>query len=244
MAIVPLLMKRINPHYAAKMIEEVEPSFKNSLLNYVSLRKTSEAVNPAILDAVSRQAATNLANVPGDSTVDRSKLIRLGFILIGLMVFAISYKVLSPKDPWQTFGRVLAPGAKIAKPAVVQISDVLPGDTKVFFGESIEVTAVVRGRHLPQDVNILYSSKDGQLKDQLIPMSADETGTRYRGSLSMAGTGIQQSLTYCVVARDGSSPDFDVTVQPNPTIAVESLVLNTAGIYETTPKSFKCTRQH
>ena len=32
-SIVPLLMKRINPDYAAKMIEEAKPSFSNSLMN-------------------------------------------------------------------------------------------------------------------------------------------------------------------------------------------------------------------
>ncbi len=54
-SIVPLLVKKINPDYAAKMIEEAKPSFKNSLLNYVSLRRKGNTVNPAVLDAVSRK---------------------------------------------------------------------------------------------------------------------------------------------------------------------------------------------
>ncbi len=141
------------------------------------------------------------------------------------MVFAVGYKMLSPKDPLQTFGRVLAPAAKIAKPAFVSITDVLPGDTQVFFGDPLEVTAVVRGLHQPQDVMIEFSTLDGQLTNQQLPMRPDGSGNRYRANLSMAGSGIQQSLSYRVVARDGSSPDFKVMVQPNPTIAVESLEL-------------------
>jgi nitrate reductase gamma subunit len=39
LAIVPLFVRRINTEYAAKMIEDAKPTFKNSLLNYVSLRK-------------------------------------------------------------------------------------------------------------------------------------------------------------------------------------------------------------
>ena len=224
-AIVPLLLKRINPDYAAKMIEEAKPSFKNSLLNYVSLRKQPESIKPAIFDAVSRQAAANLATVPEDATVDRSKLIRLGFVLVGLTLFVVGYKMLSPKDPLQTVARIVFPSGKIAKPAVVRIEDVQPGDTKVFFGEQLEVTAIVRGSHSPEDVRLVYSTLDGQLVDQAIIMSADRDSNQYRAELSMAGGGIQQSLTYQVIARDGASPEYKVTVQPNPAIAIESLVL-------------------
>ncbi len=237
--IVPLMMKRINPDYAAKMIEEAKPSFKNSLLNYVSLRRKNEAVNPAVFDAISRQAAKDLSTVPSDATVDRSKLIQLGFVLIALMVFGVGYKMLSPKDPLQTFGRVLAPGAKIAKPAVVKILEVQPGDAKVFFGDTLEVTAIVRGSHQPQDVKIEFSTLDGQLTNQSLPMRPDGDGNRYRADLSVAGGGIQQSLTYRVVARDGASPDFRVSVQPNPTIAVESIVLRPPAYSKLPETSFQ-----
>jgi hypothetical protein len=224
-SIVPLLLKRINPDYAAKMIEEAKPSFKNSLLNYVSLRKQPAAIKPAVFDAVSRQAAANLATVPEDATVDRSKLIRLGFVLVGLTLFAVSYKVLSPKDPLQTVARIVFPAGKIAKPAVVKIEDVKPGEANVFFGEPLAVTAVVRGSHDPDDVRLIYSTLDGQLINQTIRMQPEDDSYRYRAEISMLGGGIQQSLTYQIVARDGASPEYKVTVQPNPAIAIESLVL-------------------
>ncbi len=224
-AILPLLMKRINPDYAAHMIESAQPNFKNSVLNYVSLRKKSDTLNAAVFDAVSRQAATDLSTVPVDGTVDRTKLIRLGFVLIGLMLFVVGYKILSPKDPLQTLARILAPSAKIAQPALVQISEVAPGDVKIFFGEQLEITAVVRGSHNPNEVSVFYSTIDGQSTNQRISMVPSDVPNRYRAVLNIAGTGIQQSLKYHVVARDGVSPDFEVTVQANPTIAVESLVL-------------------
>ncbi|MFK7770217.1 MAG: hypothetical protein AB8B55_23605, partial [Mariniblastus sp.] len=225
-AIVPLFRKRINAEYAAKMIEEAKPSFKNSLLNYVSFRKQPGGIKPAIFDAVSRQAAADLASVPSDATVDRSKLIKLGYVLIALTLFAVAYKILSPKDPLQTFSRILAPGSKIAQPAVVKIEDVLPGDAQVFFGDQVTVTAVVLGSHLPEDVRLTYSTLDGQLVDQSIPMTAEGSGNRYSADLSMGGTGVQSSLTYRVTARDGASPDYQLIVQPNPSISIESLVLS------------------
>ncbi|MDG1511965.1 MAG: hypothetical protein P8R31_09735, partial [Mariniblastus sp.] len=225
-SIVPLLMKRINPDYAAKMIEEAKPSFSNSLMNYVSLRKRPEGIRPAVLDAVSRQAATDLASVPGDAAVDQSKMIRIGFVLVGLTLLAVSYKILSPKDPLSTVARIFAPASDIAQPAVVTIEEVLPGDVEIFFGETLEVVARVSGRHQPEDVKLVYSTVDGQLVDQSLSMALTDEPRTYSGTIAMPGGGVQASLQYRVVAKDGVSSDYVVTVRPNPTIAIESLLFD------------------
>ncbi len=225
-SIVPLLMKRINPDYAAKMIEEAKPSFSNSLMNYVSLRKRPEGIRPAVLDAVSRQAATDLASVPGDAAVDQTKMIRIGFVLVGLTLLAVSYKILSPKDPLSTVARIFAPASDIAKPAVVTIEEVLPGDVEIFFGESLEVVARISGRHQPEDVKLVYSTIDGQMVDQSLSMVPADDPRTYEGTIVMPGGGVQASLQYRVVAKDGVSRDYVVTVRPNPTIAIESLLFD------------------
>ena len=225
-SIVPLLMKRINPDYAAKMIEEAKPSFSNSLINYVSLRKRPEGIRPAVLDAVSRQAATDLASVRGDAAVDQSKMIRIGFVLVGLTLLAVSYKILSPKDPLSTVARIFAPASDIAQPAVVTIEEVLPGDVEIFFGETLDVVARVSGRHQPEDVKLIYSTLDGQMVDQSLSMALTDEPRTYSGEVSMPGGGVQASLQYRVVAKDGVSRDYVVTVRPNPTIAIESLLFD------------------
>jgi len=106
-SIWPLLTKKINPDYAAKMLEDAKPGFRNSLLNYVWFRKKPEVIGGAVFDAVARQAAVDLHSVPDESTVDRSKVIRLGFWLIGVTAAMIAYFMLSPKNPLQTFNRVM-----------------------------------------------------------------------------------------------------------------------------------------
>jgi hypothetical protein len=223
--ILPLFLKKINPDYAARMIEQSQSGFKNSLLNYVALRRRSEEVNPAVFQAITRQAAENLKTVPADATVDRSKLITLGFVLVGLTLFTVGYKVLSPKDPLQSFARVLIPSAKIGQPARVSISDINPGDVQVFFGDHVEVSAVVRGQHLPTDVYLVVSTEDGQLLNQRIPMEPESVPNRYRAQLGKYSAGLQHSLIYRIEALDGVSPNFEITVQPNPTMAIETLTL-------------------
>lgn len=224
-SLLPLLRRRINPDYAARMIEQSQADFKNSILNYVWLRKKPEQVNAAVLDVVSRKAATDLNAVPGESIVDRSRLIRIGFMLVGVMIVAVAYKMLSPKDPLQTIQRVLFPGSRIAKPAAVQILDVDPGDCQLFFGDRLLVTAKVRGNHDPEDVRVVFSTTDGQTIDQAVPMQPTDVGGKYQCDINPNGAGVQQSLRYRIEARDGVTEDYHVSVRPNPSIAIESITL-------------------
>ena len=160
-----------------------------------------------------------------ENTVDRSNVIRMGFMLVAISALAIVYSVLSPKNPLQTVGRILAPVSKLAKPAVVRITDVNPGDTNVFFGDQLEVTAEINGRHEPGDVRLLFSTKDGQLMNVSVPMQQGESKTQYVGRLSTGSAGIQTPLTYWIEARDGLSPEYSVNVRTNPSISINQVTI-------------------
>jgi len=226
LAVAPLFMRKIHPDYAAKMIEDERPAFKNSLLNYVSLRKQPKRTHTAIMDAVSKQAALDLQTVPSDAAVDQSSIIKSGMILLGVIGFAVVYWLVSPKDPLQSFSRVLMPSIKQSAPSVVQVLDVSPGDHEIFFGDSVEVAATVKGSFSPEDVKLLYSTTDGQLVDQEIAMQPEsDANRRFIATLASDQGGIQQSLVYRVVARDGQSPDYDIVVKPNPSISIDALTI-------------------
>ena len=57
--VIPLLLRRINPAYAAQTIERGEPSLKNSLLNYLLLRREKEGVAGLIYHAVQQRPAAH-----------------------------------------------------------------------------------------------------------------------------------------------------------------------------------------
>ena len=109
------------------------------------------------MDAVSKQAALDLQTVPDDAAVDQSSIIKSGMILLGVIGFAVMYWLLSPKDPLQSFSRVLMPSIKQSAPSVVQVMDVSPGDHEIFFGDSVEVAATIKGSFTPEDVKLVYS---------------------------------------------------------------------------------------
>ena len=185
-----------------------------------------------VFEAVEAKAAADIAFVPVENTVDRSRLIRAGYVLCGVMAVFAAYKILSPKDPFQTIARVVLPWAEIARPSRVQITDVQPGDSEIYHGQVIAVSASVSGVDDNDPVMLIFSTADGQTVDRQVPMSLAAGGLRYecqlppsnRGSgVGSQESGIQQDLTYRIVAGDAESPNYRLTVVAAPTIIVEKL---------------------
>lgn len=222
--VAPLFLRKINPRYAARMIEQSQPRFKNSLLNYLWVKASGQKVEQAVAVELSQRAAENMHEVSASESVDQSSLIRTGFILVALAVLATGYAVFSPKSPVPTVARVINPFSDISRPAVVRVVSVTPGDADIFFGDVLTIEAEVRGRHEPHDVQLVYSTDDGQHTNVALPMQA--TGPRrYEVELRTSESGIQQSLQYQVVAKDGHSRWFDVNVRPLPAVSIDSLTL-------------------
>lgn len=221
--LLPLVMLKINPLYAAQTIEQCQPSFKNSLLSVLQLRQQRDLVPEAVYNSVEEHAATRLATVTVESTVDRSGLIRIGYVMLGVVIAAALYYLVSPKDALATAGRVLMPWADIAAPTRVTINDVQPGDATVIRGQQLDVSAEVAGLRDGEVARVVYSSDDGQVVDRELPMHAGEGGYRHVTKLPPGDERLQGSVTYRVEAGDARSPTYRVTVEPTPMIDVESV---------------------
>ncbi len=238
-ALLPLFLRRINPQYAARMIEEGRPGFKNSLLNYLALKRTGQGVHRAILNEVSKRAATDLSTVTIDAAVDKTNVIRAGFVLVGLVAICVAYLIFSPKNPLPTVMRVLAPGSKIARPAAVRIQDVTPGDTSVFFGERQQITAQIVGKCDDNDVRLVYSTQDQQIVDAVVPMQPAGSHGTWSAVLETGPAGIQQPLDYHIAARDGVSPTYSIEVRPNPAITVNSIEITPPAYTKLPPRTIE-----
>ena len=83
--VLPLLIRRINPAYAARAIEQSQPTLKNSLINFLMMRAHRDQENAVVYQAVEQQAAVDLSHVAIESAVDRTKLIRIGYVMIQLV---------------------------------------------------------------------------------------------------------------------------------------------------------------
>lgn len=225
----PLLQQVINPTYAAQAIEQSSPSLKNSLLNLLLLRTQKQQMSRQVYQAIELQAAQRLAQVPIDSVVDRSAIIRLGYILVALTAVCALYRFLSPKDLIASAGRVLIPWSEIAIPSRVEILQITPGDTQIARGERLSISAEVLGLAADEPVRLFYSTADQQIVGQELPMStAVQGGSRFScqvpGRVGARGShGVEQNFSYWVVAGDAQSPHYQVTVFARPTLVVNKL---------------------
>ena len=113
-SILPAALGKVNPIYAAHAIERNKPSLKNSLINFLLFRQQREAVSNVVFNALEQQAVSDLSGVHVESAVDRTRLIRLGYVLIGCLLAFGVYFVLSPKDPFTTVQRVMLPWVDVA----------------------------------------------------------------------------------------------------------------------------------
>ena len=215
----PLLFRSITTTYAARSIEKQSPSLKNSLINFLLLRSQPQSLRRGMMSALGNQAATDLTLPHVDTDIDRSKLIKVGYLFVAILACCALYKMLSPKDPFQSFQRVMVPWAKIDHPTRVLIHDVQPGNLdQVYHGKTVDVSALVQGIDSDEPVTLVYTSLDGQIVDRRIPMQQSEQTMRFEAKLPAGESGIQQDLEYYLEAGDSRSPTYQVTVIPAPVI--------------------------
>lgn len=227
----PLVISRVNPIYAAHAIEvsaSTGPSLKNSLVNLLLFRQKRSEISDAVYHTLEEQAAVRLSRVPLDAAVDRSLLIRFGYVLVAVVAIAALYKVLSPKDPVVAAQRVLMPWSDIVPASRVSISDVKPGIATVARGEFVDVSAEVRGIGDDDTVLLRYTTADGQAVDKSVAMKQSGGHMRFEGRLpseknSGGESGLGQNITYRIEAGDARSLDYAVMVVEAPSILVERI---------------------
>jgi hypothetical protein len=224
----PLCVRRINPVYAAQAIEQGSPSLKNSLVNLLLFRQRRTELAPAVYDTLEEQAAQRLTRVPADTVVDRTQLIRLGYVLVAVVAAAALYWAFSPKDPLITAERVLLPWADVVPASRVMITAVEPGTTTIARGQFVDVSADVRGLSDDDTVLVRYTTDDGQAVDKAIAMSTADAGPRFQCRLPSEdepgeSVGVTQNLRYRIEAGDARSREYKITVVAAPTILVRSI---------------------
>ena len=223
LAILPALVGRVNPIYAAQTIERAKPSLKNSLINFLLFRRQREDVPQIVYNALEEQAAAGLVHGPVETAVDRTAVIHRGYVLVALaLVFAL-YFVVSPKNPLLTIERVMLPWSDVAAPARVSISDIQPGSTTAFRGEPLKVSAEIVGLPSGEQAKLVYTTADRQAVDRAIAMAGQADGYRFTATLPEGEGGVQQDMQYRLVAGDAVSNTYRITAVAMPTIVVDSV---------------------
>lgn len=219
--VLPPLVHRINPIFAAHTIERSEPSLKNSLINFLLLRGHRQEVVPVIYQALEQRAAEDLKHVSIEAAVDHRRVLRTGYVMAAIITIICVYLVFSPKDPLVSFARLIWPWAATEAPTRAHIGQVEPGDATAFHGDFLTVAADVTGLKRDERVTLFYTTADDQTVNEAVPLSPPEEGYRWRCTLPPGSLGLQQDLQYYLVAGDAHTRPFKVHVQINPIITVD-----------------------
>ena len=217
----PHVLRRVNPVYAAAAIERGQP-MKNTLVNFLLLRRQPNGVPDVMLEAIKEQAAVRLSGVPGDAPVDRTALIRWGYVLIAVLVAAVGYSLAGPKDALRSMGRVMAPWADLTAPTRVSIVELTPGDVDKRRDDVVEINLRTRGMRAADVATVFYSPSGLPEEDVAVPLASDDQ-MHWKAVLPAGGTGLQQDIFYYVQVGDSQSPRHRVRVLATPVIAVAAV---------------------
>jgi len=228
--ILPYL-KQVSGLYAARMIESTEPGLKSSLLNLVDLRRGGREIPQEIRGSLEMRAAEALSNMDVDQAVDRRPLMRAAYVLLGLVVFACLYSVISEKNI--SFARAFLPPVKVGPATRTVILDLHTDppltrthkrEVDVLARTQLEVVVDLSGQ-VPDEVILRYTTADRKFVDEPVSMRRVEEGLKqYRGVLNGEnGRGILQNTSFRVIAGDAVSEEYTVLVNQPPSATVDEV---------------------
>jgi hypothetical protein len=223
--VIPLLFKPIHPEHAARTIEKLYPSMKESLISWLQLSTTDDRTPRGVLAVVARFAARNLNGAESASVLDTGALLKLtSFFAVCLFAFII-YIVAAPKSSVISISRIMMPWASISPASRVVITEVKPGSTKITQGTNLPISIGTRGMYQQDEVYLRYDLSDGQKIGQRIRMKTDVEGLSYSINFGEDMGGIHQPLSYWIEAGDAVAGPFGVKIQTVPIVAVDRLEL-------------------
>ena len=219
----PSLVLSINPIFAARTIEQTKPTLKNSLINFLLLRGRERELAPVIYQALEQRAAADLKGVQIETAVDRRPVLHLSYLLLAVVGVICLYLALSPKSPLISAERILWPWSNLHAPTRVTIDNLQPGDTVAFHGDFVTVSADVRGLNEGESAMLHYSTADGEVVDQSIPMIEENSAYRYQGKLPPDNLGLQQDYNYFITAGDFKTATYHIETQISPVIVIDKV---------------------
>ncbi|MGA7499510.1 MAG: hypothetical protein WBX00_22505, partial [Isosphaeraceae bacterium] len=209
--VLPLVL-RINSVYAAKTIEGVDTTFKNSLVNYLTLRAHRDRLPKAVLATLEARAVSDLAHVEVEQVVNQQHLMKAFYALCGVAVVFILYAAFQPKSILDSTKRAFL--ADVVRPTNTRLLAIKPGDAEVVAGKQVIFSVDTTNGVRPETVKLHYSVDGGKF----YAIKEFEPGTNYYDPWQLTFNNVQQTMDYYVTGGDGESLHYTLTVLPAPMV--------------------------
>ncbi len=232
--IVLPLLSRVNSIYAAKTIEDADPTFKNSLINYLELKRDRTRVSKAAMAMLESRAVADLTHVEVDSVVNQHRLMKAFYALSGTIVFFCFYAFFTPKSILDSTKRAFL--ADVVRPTNTKLVNIKPGDNpelaEVVAGSHVDFAVDVQGLR-PSRVLLHYSVDGGKF----FALREFSPGRHEYDAWQLNLPNVQQSMDYFLTAGDGESLHYRLKVLPAPTITAVSHDLLFPAYTKTPPRT-------
>ncbi|MBM4069015.1 MAG: hypothetical protein FJ271_08740 [Planctomycetes bacterium] len=213
------LYRRINPYYAARMLEETLPDAKNSVVNWLDLR--DEKLPPVILSALGNRAARDLRKADPEQAVNVGPTWILAGVLAGLVLGVVILFAASPRQFMSLMGRAFAPFQEVGIATRTSISIVEPegGNATVPPSRPLTIRAAIDGRvpainnECAPRLHFRYNQADDFAG---MPLEQDRDGN-YAVTLP-ADQLLNGGLWYKITANDAETSEFRINVVPTPQV--------------------------
>jgi hypothetical protein len=216
-AVVWPLGRRVNPYYAARLVEQNLDADKNSLVNWLDLHE--EPLVPAFHTAITNQAARDLDKVDLEQAIANKPnvyVLGAGGVLMVLLLFLFAA---SPRQFLSLMKRAWAPfsEATIATRTRLTLIEPPEGDLTVAIGKAVTIEVQVDGRipdqHKADSLRVLHRVGPA---DPFETRLLDPTDDVRRWRTTFLATEVKNGFNYKVAGGDAATPEYRVTVRSNP----------------------------
>ncbi|NQT21061.1 MAG: DUF4175 family protein, partial [Planctomycetes bacterium] len=212
-----VLRRRLSHEQVAVHIEGKFPQLRNSLINSVQLGKDDLAVSPVLVERVIADTLRESKAFRLNESVNKRRLARTGgasffcAAVFALLLLGASYN----ERLANAIERLLNPFHYTPVVGSVKIVSVEPGDTRIFHGEDLAVSATFQTAKKDIDGLILYAPdhKADPTARQMSPVADDK--------LAYCIKDVRSPFEYRLKIGDSETRWFSVTVASRP--AVERL---------------------
>jgi hypothetical protein len=202
--IISPLVRRLNPYYAARQVEQVLPAAKNSVINWLDLRH--ETMPNAIRGAVSHRAAKDIAQANLEEAISDRRTMSLGVVTLLLFLITVAFMFFGPglSRVFQPFGVTASTEIRILKPE--------GGNGSVAEGRAVSVEAEVLGRQ-SEVLRFLYRHHRSDPYEER-PMERGDSSHDW--VITVPAFEVHNGFWYKVVGSEAETDEYHIEVRSAP----------------------------
>ena len=236
--------RRSNRLFVAREIETHESALEGTLLNLVDLQQAERQVDRPVMQSIEKRAAVGLSQTDVDGTVDRRPLMKSAYTLLGLVVTACLYTLLTFSLGLKPIGPSLlrAFGASASAPtrnrfesveikvddrSTINTADTTP-QVPARFQPRIRAT-LNKGLEEHEHVTLYYSTADQRFVDEPLemrPIDGSQLRVFPEYLLTLIGEndrGLLQDIRFRLEAGDAVTDTFTIHVSTAPSANVDTV---------------------